>query len=869
MRFVGKHSKDGCLSIYVQKRNLIEYDGANGQLECEPLGCIVRIKRESARDMEIRGQVAVVGVLARFVCDFGLQYTEHALYQVETQLYPLPPASGDEGPAGGVFDMSTRFVTSLPDEWHFPLLLRLPAQLPPSVSIRAAGSTIPLTTWGLTWYVFAYVANAQAVRNTLQRHGVNGAWPRLRIGRRHSKVFLSFGKTCLNSVERICRSLPPPTGTSKRRSFLSGSAGSPLLLEASLDRAAYRSTDQIQVSIRLRNNGRRRVNSIRITMKQLLTVKYANDPRQTIKTTVGEFEVSEVYRGETSFDTTFPIDLGRLSLYGKGQIALAAHLPRRDDLPSILASSTAFAGMEWRGGSFGLERLRLFSIEYYLNVHAVIPWASDVIVKLPFHMVSGVPSEASSGNSLAAAAAAAPLATPSAPPSSSLSAADGGGAPRSSVDFFDRFKPLAAPQIVRGNLITLDEPAGDEEYEGGDEGDMEENQLPWSVGEMAPRARTGTSLGDPIAEMGGGTSGDGGLSWLEDLKIARDTIDGLRGKISAAHRQALDNPLDSRTLMLECASRRKRIIREFLEHVNSLVTKDVPRVRMLIAKVGGSHENQIKPQSPLNSFVAQATATRLGALGVAHAALVPLSHNKEGREGRLELFSRVVDDFDLFLARAERGAVQDALGILDRMSFVASSGLIRDIPGWPIVAEAFKLLRQTIIRGGYAGRGSAVQEEEAEVMMQRAALEEPILPEFDAENEKDDLISAMADQFQQVLLAQIGIGRDEGTSGDFALPRELLIYCTRLEALLLSDLPRECLGPVAFFHWRFLLALAEYYFIGTVGDPTGPTLMLDSFSLKWSPPVESTVPARFLLKRQDPNELEETAQQIVTFMQQL
>ena len=119
VRFVGRHSKDNLLSIYLQKRNIIENgDGGGG---VEPLGCIVRINKETANDLGRTGQVVVIGVLARLVCDFGLQYTEHSLYQQETILYPTStPSSVPLGKGKHViFDMNTRFVTNLPDEWHF------------------------------------------------------------------------------------------------------------------------------------------------------------------------------------------------------------------------------------------------------------------------------------------------------------------------------------------------------------------------------------------------------------------------------------------------------------------------------------------------------------------------------------------------------------------------------------------------------------------------------------------------------------------------------------------------------------------------------------------------------------------------------
>jgi hypothetical protein len=261
-------------------------------------------------------------------------------------------------------------------------------------------------------------------------------------------------------------------------------------------------------------------------------------------------------------------------------------------------------------------------------------------------------------------------------------------------------------------------------------------------------------------------------------------------------------------------------------------------------------------------MAAQSTAARLVSLGEAHAAIVPLGCSREQLEGRLELFSRIIDDFELFLSRAERNS-PDTLGVLDRMS-IEVNWLVEHLPGYSHLEASLKSLHQTITRNKWATSKNHKSAESGDDSDGDEDVDCALLG-FDPENSREDLTGAMASQFQSLLSY---IVENDGDAD--LIPQSVSEYSSRLGALLNSDLPSDQLGPVAYFHWRFLRAFIESHLLESVQSPIGRLLFPDlRDSLRWSKDIEGRIPARFLLNIKPQDELSETANQIIAAMQRL
>lgn len=418
-RFVGKHSRDRLLSLYVQQRNIAEFAGTS-ESAVQPLQVIVRINPELSLKS---GERVYIGVLGRLVCDYGLQLAEHIIFQAHLPLYPALPASSatpDNGAnlpkkktfAESIFSRDEQFV-GLPDDRHIAVCVKLPPGMPPSTVLLATGNLCE--SWGLAYYVCAFISG----HPVSQEGNSTTTWDRLRASR-SGKVVLSFSRTLLQANTNP--NAIPPTASNKRSSFTSSKA---VTLKASLDRPAYRHSDPMTFSITLTNPKRASIVGLRITLKQIVTVRFAGEATQTIKSCYGRFDFHSVFvnnseHGENMFDEPDTAALrSRRSSYQRGvsieslcrdacsfadsftitprlgtaarlpyQLALQSVLPR-DAAPSsqCIATSCRFDGLVASIGG-GLNQLRYFAVEYYANVHAVFRWSRNLIVKLPFAIYS-------------------------------------------------------------------------------------------------------------------------------------------------------------------------------------------------------------------------------------------------------------------------------------------------------------------------------------------------------------------------------------------------------------------------------------------------------------------------------------------------
>lgn len=383
-RFVGKHSRDHALSLYLLHRTITESSSDDSSVE--PLQVIIRT------NPELGNKRIYLGVIGRLVCDYGLQLAEHIVFQTHIPLNfssnPITsPTGGKKTFAESVFDTETKFIT-VPDQLHQAVLVRLPPGMPPSTSLL---TNLPNETWGLTYYLCAFTVEEKEVNAT--------CWDLLKIAK--SKAVLSFAKRL--AQERMESSIPASVTT--KRTSLTSSKG--VTLTAVLNKTCFlinkSSIEDMLLNIKLLNPARSTITGFKINLKQIVTVRFAGEARQTIKSTFAKCEFHSVFaegdplnpsnttrrvgvpiedlcRDACSFADTFTIKpkLGPKLSY---QLALQATIPK--STTHSLSPTLKFDGLTASIGG-GLDKLRCFSVEYYANVHAVFKWSRNLIAKLPF-----------------------------------------------------------------------------------------------------------------------------------------------------------------------------------------------------------------------------------------------------------------------------------------------------------------------------------------------------------------------------------------------------------------------------------------------------------------------------------------------------
>ena len=385
-RFVGKHSKDHMLSLYLLHRTITESSNTVSDTLVEPLQVVIRC------NPELINRKIYLGVIGRLVCDYGLQLAEHIVFQVHISLNfsSAKSPTTTKSFAESVFDTETRFIT-LPDQLHQGVLVRLPPGMPPSMSLL---TNLPNETWGLTYYLCAFQVDDERVSNAT-------CWDLLKLAK--SKVVLSFAKRLTHDQ---VNNTSIPTPVTNKRSSLTSSKG--VTLTASLDKTSFlinnSSIEDILLNIKLLNPARTTITGFKITLKQIVTVRFAGEARQTIKSTFGKHEfrsvfaehdplntsndrsrrigvpIEELCKDACSFADTFTIK-PKLESKLAYQLALQSSIPK--STTHSLSPSFKFDGLTASIGG-GLDRLRYFSVEYYANVHAVFKWSRNLIVKLPF-----------------------------------------------------------------------------------------------------------------------------------------------------------------------------------------------------------------------------------------------------------------------------------------------------------------------------------------------------------------------------------------------------------------------------------------------------------------------------------------------------
>ena len=806
----------------------------------------------------------VVGVLARLSSDFGLQFGEYTVFQHETQLYPRLKSNGAVN-SQGYFDLDNMFINGLPDDYHLQFSLKLPSGVPPSIQLASPASNPE--TWGLAYYVYTYVTPASAVEEMLGKQPANHMyWSKLPIGKKTSKVFLSFSKLNINDPLKLTNF--PTKVEAVKTSFLSDEPS--LHTSATLDKPAYQYGDTIGIHVKINNPKRIKISGIRVNVKQLVAIKVGGDPKNVIKTCIGRFSFSHDRDELLALDHGFHQTVGSLRdvemfsetlkvkpyldpmryLY---QLALESRIPKSEQSSPILAPTMTFDGCSWPLGG-GLDRLKILSVDYYINVHLVIPWSNNLIVKLPFKLVN------TAGQIV-------------------------------DYQLNHMSESLNAPIFAASNSAL---PRIPEPYQGHEN---ENDNIMEDLKDLRPAPPTRNLLhliGDDLSSVSVSPTFDDKISAAlmkqvkqkptrqyptvcslkDDVLQAKNSLLQLREQLSDEQRLVLNNGLDANSLIIRFDPRRLVLVKEFLLVLEEVVMVWLPQISQKAGALSSvkSFEN-LTLFDPLESNTRKAaesienddeniTARCLvqnvvGRLGMFHSQLVHFLAPKSVQEAKLESLNNLVDDVELMLSKLNNGLH----GKLDDAGRRMSPELIRElilriqrksldlvtaIPFYDRFEEELFRLKSKLACFGYLEEGELATN-----------LVQEWSPEFDT------IAVQLAVKFE-ALGALMASSSVSGTALS-VLFADYIDSVIKIIMAIPSLLDRA--GISVFWHWQYLFTIIDVYYC----DGCENTMILPEFrqNINWSHRIKSLIPTQWDLLSADFNRLQLVGNRVIVAMQQL
>lgn len=895
-RFVGKHSKDQLLSLYIQKRNILEWEsealGSGIPAQVEPITGILRIRPSLAIRLEEKGQVVILGVFSRVVCDSGIHLTEHVVFQQEAQIYPQQNTINNSQNNCVRFDFDTKFVTVLPDKYHVPFIIHLPPGLPPSVSLvtgsKMVGSSATGESWGLTYYVFAYVTSASSVGSAIGRSPDGSTWHKLRLGRRQSKVFLSFAKANIPNLGRLHQ--PPSTGGNSRGGLISRN---PLSLQASLDRGIYQYGDPIGITIQVANPRGSHVGGIRVTVKQVVTVRVGfDDQRTVIKTCIGRWDKfpgildgpSQKQKSITNERIEVRPVTDSLQNRWPYQLALELRYPRSSMIAAPFAPSIFYHG-PGRGGAtdvglnFGMDKVGLLAVEYYVNVHVIIPLGPNLIVKLPFKMVT------MAGGTTIAASKSDDIPSDLVPISS-------GSLEKANMNNHDLARMTDAERresairtlhglrngSINGNLISLDDDDEEDGHEVIDEIGL--SRTSHSFTNRTPKLLTsGPSLSSvhgssPALGFHKSSGGDLFLTRFSRLKLEGDLDEmipasSLADDVSLAKKEMknLNSQLsEEQRIIITCVGdvqpngrNHGNLSRKLIEAVDLILHRLIPRFEQTFNRekptTSATEFDPIsaavrKVSSPTSASFKEARELVIGTMSAAMigSRLVQydptISSNSDALEGRLEgQVNGVVDLLELLLLRATQFDLSMA-NVLERFRHAVRAMIPGLLPAYGMILTGCRNLLETIQKCSDANW---------------ILLEHPYNQPIDAKNsvfdEEKDAVE-MASLFEQLIKPFINTDEEEVPVLGANFIKILQRYLQLITAFFEHARPTDRAGLAAFWQWHFLTGLLDGFYGLDSEDTLARRYILAEVQgrphvegrrplccWRWSPKVLAQVPA--------------------------
>jgi hypothetical protein len=378
--FSGKHSKDGSLSLFLQKRQVHEYcyfnSAVNDSSQSQPedaidyLNGIVRIDEGlllhgvfTKPNADKAVWIQVSGHYSYATYDFTIHFNEHMFYSSQHQLYPKCDTVDNP-----------RFQPVLHDPNYLPFSVALSPGLPPSVMFYPT----PLSCRG----TYRYLGIVYTIRAWI---GPREYSPSLQ----QSSAFFSFKKSIL-SAPHVPRPLSLPY-TQASRFFIKSCN---VTVTAVTDKYVYHEGETIKVKISIRNESPFTVKSIRLVAFQKVVAKMAPLPEERHKSIIGstgmggtDNPIPLIKKGETR-----TVSLSFTPGPTQSQYERLAVEPNLDPNITYPRISPSFVFQEEPMPGANLEVL---SVEYYLKIQVGVSVMRNVKLKLPFALVNNATQDSS------------------------------------------------------------------------------------------------------------------------------------------------------------------------------------------------------------------------------------------------------------------------------------------------------------------------------------------------------------------------------------------------------------------------------------------------------------------------------------------
>lgn len=806
--------------------------------------------------------VIVVGVLGRLSSDFGLQFGEYTIFQHETQIFPRLKSNGAFN-SQGYFDLDNMFTGGVSDDYHLQFSVRLPSGMPSSV--RLASPSNQQESLGLSYYIYAYVTSASAVEEMLGKQQPDFLhWTRLTSGKKVSKVFLSFSKLFANDPAKQTHN--PTKVEASKASFLSLSESN-MHVTAVLDKPCYQYSDLISINMRIDNPNRTKINSIKVNVKQLVTIKVGNDPKNVIKTCLGRyvFSSNKEMLSQSSmnhfnihssldyvavFSDTLKIKPSIDPLNYLYQLALEPRGPKSEQGPSVLAPSTSFEGNAWPLGG-GLDRIRVMKVEYYMNIHVDIPWSKDVVLKVPFKMVNynntdshfaTLPNLTETLN--------APIFNPIVPLQRSNS--------RNESAVLDDLREL---RPVPSELMNFQQVKSNQSGS-----PIFEDRKVETDSKMNP-----SIVDNPMIVI----SPESALK--EDVIQAKSIFNQLRVKLSEEQHLVLQNVLDSHSLLLRFDHRRQVLVKEFLNALEEINTIWIPHMsqKISILNLVKSFENlaMFDPISdgtsslthhkkPSDSIVATSLVKSIvGRLGMFHSQLATFHSPHSVQESKLEDLNNLVDDLELMLARSLNGlssrfddagnriTAESIQHLLTRMQ-AKSIGLLSVIPLYDKFDEELFRLKSKIACFGMLE--DSTDHSGSQISTWGTG--------FDA------MMENLAVQFESIT----SFMANPSITGSSLVTLFSAYVTTLIDLLNMVPTLSDTAGVAFFWQWQFLHAVVDAYYCD---GQENSFILPDRKALMWSLAIRAHIPPQWdvinTIDSQKHDKLQLIGNRVIISMQQL